>query len=137
MAHRLISLVLVAFIGVTPIAREICELSCAEHHNSSGHAHHDEGQSMTGHHHMSHHEMAGEAVPSSQVILSAAAHGCRHDTEAQPVSMTAKLEIAAPALLPRLIDSAAAVPSMAAPHTPVLVAALTPVPIALRRPLRI
>jgi hypothetical protein len=133
--------VLAALIGATPLAREICEFSCAQHHTgstTSEQAHHEHGSSMTDHE-MSHHEMeTSDAVESSfHASLSSGIHGCTHKVESQPVSITAKLEIGAPALAFHAVDP---VPSLLAAHTfavPLRVAGLTPIPIALRTPLRV
>jgi hypothetical protein len=136
MTQRIISLVLAAFIGAAPVAREICAFSCAGHHGSSATRHHDDDHPMAGHH-MSHDEMADAAASSAPVSLASSEHACKHDGESQPAAFTTKVEIAAPAVLPHLIDPGAAVLSIAAQTRPVRAGALTPVPIALRTPLRV
>jgi hypothetical protein len=136
MPYRVISLVLAAFIGVTPFAREVCAFSCAGHHGSSATTHHDEHHAMAAHH-MSHDEMADAAASAPPVSLSSSEHPCKHDGESQPAAFTAKVELAAPALLPHPIEPAAAILSIAALRAPVGVGALAPVPIALRTPLRV
>jgi hypothetical protein len=56
MRHRLVALLLVTIVGATPLARELCSVSCAEHHPASAssppHAHHGShgsGQAMATH----------------------------------------------------------------------------------------
>jgi hypothetical protein len=120
---------LVVVIGAVPVARALCELSCAEHHpgsTSSGQAHHE-------YHHSN---MSGTTDTSSTASVSADAQGCTHEVESQPVSLTAKLEIAAPDFAVHRVDPATAPASTVVFSSSVRVAGLTPVPIALRTPLR-
>jgi hypothetical protein len=140
MPHRLLSLVLAALIGATPVAREICDLSCAALHagsSSSAHTNHHQGPSTTGHE-MPHHGVEAPAADSSaQWSVSPAAHGCRHEAESQPASLAAKVEIPAPTVAPHAADLVVGPVSAAVFSTPARVAGLTPVPIALRTPLRV
>jgi hypothetical protein len=129
MSHRLLALVLAALIGAAPVAPEICELSCVEHHpgsTTSGHAHHDHQ-----------HNASGTADTSSNASVSTGMHGCRHEVESQPISITVKLDITAPGFAFHGVDPAAALVSTVALSSAIRIAGLTPVPISLRTPLRI
>jgi len=143
MAHRLIALVLAALVGTTPVARELCDLSCADaHHNGGVGKHHagstgdHAGSTASGH---AHHHTDASATSASSLSpsMSAAVRTCTHEAESLPASITAKLEVSAPPFVFHGVDPVGGVVSTAAFSTHVPIAGLTPVPIALRTPLRV
>ena len=173
MLRRVITLALAVLVGATPIARELCVVSCAAPPTAaaipSAHGQHGGAHAMAGHdmpgHEMPGHEMPGDdvrgqdaaihATSASRAQVPAAAGSderamacctpgvaigssdCAPGGEWQAASApTAKLALDAPAVLPR-VDGVADPPGRALSSARVALAAHSPVPLALRTPLRV
>jgi hypothetical protein len=156
MAGRFLTLVLALAIGATPIAREVCEIACAEpaSASSSPHVHHGAAHAMADHEMgqrdesmqptPGHHHNAGVAVEQAS---TAAASCCTLTASVMPecgktdLALTAaqatwKLSLATPTLVLRTMDADGPV----GPVAPVLNHARfvrTPIPLSLRTPLRV
>jgi len=158
MLQRWMPIFLVVVVGAAPIAREICEISCAEHPTSASAVQaHDHSQAMAGHEMAngamsipetgasqpnagdtrfsghSHHE--GES--SCNLSLSHGAQACGHDHESQAESAPS---VPLPLNVPAVV---AYVQSLALPNperAPLADGTDRPrasIPIALRTPLRV
>lgn len=166
MVRQLIPLVLAVVIGATPIAHEICEMSCAEPATaSSSHAHHGTSGSMPKHempghdrarHQMGSPEVGNEPAPghnhgggSSAVAHSASAASCcrltvsaalpccGHADQSRAVSAAAaKVALDPPAIAPRVLDGTDLI-GVVAVVTTIRFVAPAPIPLSLRTPLRV
>lgn len=151
MVHRLIPVVLALVVGSAPVAREVCEVACTDHHAAarSSHVHQDAaGHAMAGHavatQDMSH-AVARDATATTsdaamacgEVTMASPRDRCAHDAAFQVVpAAAAKLVVHAPAEIPLGLDGTR-------PHAPFTASAAfaasaaLPAPLALRTPLRI
>jgi hypothetical protein len=132
MLGRLIPLVLAMVLGITPMARAICEWSCADglHGSSStGSAHHAHGSD----HAAADQQHAGDSHPVAMAIVSLC---CAHADSHAVSTAAAKIVLEPPAVTPAAFDlgdllvfgmSASLVSPVARP----------PVPLLLRTPLRV
>jgi hypothetical protein len=165
MRHRLIALLLATVVGATPLARELCSASCAEHHDAStsaAHAHHlssdATAQRVTHGHEVPAHQATGHGTPGHEmrgdgVAFSGAPHAaamaccdsaksigqqtCAHGTDGQTAAASATTS---------LVDTPAVVAAVVAPPgifdptislTSIHPISRTPVPLSLRTPLRV
>lgn len=102
MLHRLVPLALAVVVGATPIAREICQATCAVHQPAStfSHEHHGSGHTPSGYGHRT-------AMPCCELSVSAGAHGCMHEGDALAASTPAvKISINIPAVVPQVVEAA-------------------------------
>jgi hypothetical protein len=148
MLQRLFTLVLAVIVGATPIAGEMCRAFCAAHRaaSTSSHPHHDEGhaislggQTLGSDHHLPRHSIGvpdRSGIPSGELSVRAAAHGCSYGAELQAVSAPATKVLKTSAVVPRVVGpvspAVADVPFGAGNGRPP-----GPIPIARRTPLRI
>ena len=162
MSRRLLPLLLAVIVGATPIAREICLMSCAETSAVpafSAHAHHGTGHSMAGHE-MSGHDMGApdaarqpgtllrtRMAPGAQHVsapscASSASSGVSHCLlaaewqAAQAQALGTKLVIAAPAFVAHH-DEPPGWLTTGALFASRSTSAPASVPLALRTPLRV
>ena len=156
MFHRLLSLVVVAVIGATPVARGLCYASCAEHPDHSGasapatHADHVAGHATAANATVAHetaaHETAHSVPPPAHIqpaaapcctpAFSATHRTCVHRADWQVASPpVAKPVVDPPALLTAPVGFD--VLTVAAPPAARDPLARTPIPLSLRTPLRV
>jgi hypothetical protein len=161
MLRQFILIALVVIIGATPIARAVCLLSCTAGAATSGHVHGGADTSMSGHA-MTGHRMASPASASESVSahlhsggsfaradsstsasarcgvkVSAMPHGCGHaDLQQVAAAPLAKLVIGPAALAPHIVNEGSP-PGGEVPMAPEVSTARFPIPLSLRRPLRV
>jgi hypothetical protein len=163
MRHRLIAVVLATVLGATPLARELCSASCDDLHDapaSSSQKQHESGHVMADHgtpgHHVSGHEMPGQerhghqsrghemtssgpshaaAMFCCDAALAIGQASCAHGTDGQGAPAPAATIVGPPAVVTAVVN----VPDVAASAVPasLLSTFRTPIPLALRTPLRV
>src|SRR5688572_7919568 len=97
-----VSLVVVIVLAAAPLARAICDVSCAEgaqRSDSAAHAHHAPAGSMSGHRHTAKHEPNADIARARCCAPGVSASTCCADDDRSLASIAAtKTGIAAPAI---------------------------------------
>ena len=131
-----VSLVVVIVLAAAPLARAICDVSCAEgahRSDSAAHAHHAPAGSMSGHHDMAKHEPNADLAKAPCCVPGVSASTCC----ASLASIAAtKTGIAAPAIE---LTSSTIIDHRARDVSMVTIRSATPEasPPSLRTPLRV